>query len=81
MRPVREPMSVPDEPAVSVSIPVYNVEPYLSECLDSVFGQTLPEKEYEVIVVNDGSTDGSLRILQTYAAAHQNMSVISIPNS
>ena len=42
---------------VSVIIPVYNVEQYLKECLDSVINQTL--KDIEIICINDGSTDGS----------------------
>ena len=51
---------------VSVVIPVYNVENYLGECLDSVLGQTL--REIEVLCVDDGSTDRSLEILEAYAA-------------
>ena len=51
-------------PKVSVIIPVYNTEKYLSECLDSMINQTL--KEIEIICVNDGSTGGSLSILQEY---------------
>ncbi len=47
-------------PKVSVIIPVYNVEEYLRECLDSVVNQTL--KEIEIICVDDGSTDNSLEI-------------------
>lgn len=53
-------------PKVSVIIPVYNVEPYLHQCLDSVINQTL--KEIEIICVDDGSTDNSLNILKEYAA-------------
>lgn len=53
-------------PKVSVIIPVYNVEPYLRECLDSVINQTL--REIEIICVDDGSTDASLDILKEYAA-------------
>ena len=49
---------------VSIIMPVYNVERYLRGCLDSVTSQTL--KEVEIIVVNDGSTDNSLSILQEY---------------
>ena len=44
-------------PKVSVIIPVYNVEKYLRECLDSVVNQTL--KDIEIICINDGSTDKS----------------------
>lgn len=51
---------------VSVIIPVYNVEPYLKQCMDSVVGQTL--KDIEIICVDDGSTDNSLDILREYAA-------------
>ncbi len=49
-------------PKVSVIIPVYNVEKYLRECLDSVVNQTL--KDIEIICVDDGSTDSSLEILK-----------------
>lgn len=49
---------------LSIIIPVYNVEPYLRECLDSVFVQDLAD--CEVIAVNDGSTDGSRTILEEY---------------
>lgn len=54
-------------PKISVIIPVYNVEQYLGECLDSVLGQTL--KDIEVICVDDGSTDGSPSVLEEYAAS------------
>jgi glycosyltransferase involved in cell wall biosynthesis len=53
-------------PKVSVIIPVYNTEPYLRRCLDSVIGQTL--REIEIICVNDGSTDDSPAILRKTAA-------------
>ena len=52
-------------PLVSVIIPVYNVEKYLRQCLDSVTAQTL--SDIEIICVNDSSTDGSLSILEEYA--------------
>ena len=51
-------------PKVSVIIPVYNCERYIVESLDSVFSQDYPD--LEVIVINDGSTDGSLEILEQY---------------
>ena len=53
---------------VSVIIPVYNTEQYLEACLDSVLGQTL--KELEVILVNDGSTDSSLKIMEKYQSEY-----------
>ena len=49
---------------VSVVIPVYNGENYISTCLDSLVNQTL--QELEVIVINDGSTDRTLDILNQY---------------
>ena len=50
---------------VSVVIAVYNAETFLRQCLDSVAGQTL--RDMEIICVNDGSTDGSLKVLEEYA--------------
>lgn len=63
---------------VSVIIPVYNVEPYLEECLDSVTGQTL--KELEIICVDDGSTDGSGAILDSYSRKDGRIRVIRQEN-
>lgn len=59
---------------ISVIIPIYNMERYLSECLDSVFGQSL--KEMEVICVDDGSTDKTKEILEEYSRKYSNMSII-----
>ncbi|MBQ8732503.1 MAG: LicD family protein [Oscillospiraceae bacterium] len=53
---------------VSVIVPVYNVEEYLSPCLDTLVNQTL--EEIEIILVNDGSPDQSQAIIDRYAAAH-----------
>ncbi len=47
---------------VSVIVPVFNVEKYLAECLDSILAQTY--SNFEVICINDGSTDSSLDILE-----------------
>lgn len=67
------------EPKVSVIIPVYNVEEYLRQCLDSVINQTL--KEIEIICVDDGSTDSSLEILKEYAAKDHRITVITQQNN
>lgn len=53
-------------PKVSVVVAVYNAEKYLSQCLESILGQTL--RNIEVLCVNDGSTDGSAEILERFAA-------------
>ena len=63
------------EPKVSVIIPVYNVEPFLARCLDSVVGQTL--RDIEIICVDDGSPDRSIDILNRYAAEDARIRVIS----
>lgn len=65
-------------PKVSVVIPVFNVEQYLQECLNSVLNQTL--REIEIICVNDGSYDNSLQILEQYAEKDERISVISQRN-
>ena len=54
-----------DQYLVSILVPVYNVEAYLSQCIDSILAQTY--KNLQVVLVNDGSTDGSLEVCQTYA--------------
>ena len=64
---------------VSIIIPIYNVENYLKECLDSVVGQTL--KDIEIICVNDGSTDNSLAIIKDYAVEDSRIKIIDKKNS
>lgn len=65
---------------LSFIIPVYNVEAYLAECLDSLLEQDIPCEEYEIICVNDGSTDGSLQILRRYEQNFPNVRVIDQEN-
>ncbi len=63
---------------VSVIIPVYNVEEYLGECLNSVVNQTF--EDIEIICVNDGSTDNSLEILNDYALRDNRIKVLTQEN-
>lgn len=63
---------------VSIIIPVYNVEKYLRQCLDSVINQTL--RDIEIICINDGSTDGSADILREYSSADGRITVITQEN-
>ena len=65
-------------PLLSIIIPAYNVETFLPKCLDSIFSQNC--SDFEVICVNDGSTDGTSDLLERYAANHTNLKVISQPN-
>lgn len=67
-----------EKPKVSVVIPVYNVEKYLVECMDSVINQTF--KDIEIICVNDGSTDDSLAILEYYAKLDDRIKIITQEN-
>ena len=63
---------------VTIILPVYNVEPYLRHCLDSVVNQTM--RDIQIICVNDGSTDGSRAILQEYAEQDSRIEIIDQEN-
>lgn len=63
---------------VSIIVPVYNVFDYLGECLDSLVGQTMAKDEYEIVLVNDGSTDGSGDICRSYAENYPENNIIII---
>ncbi|RAP47411.1 MAG: hypothetical protein BZ135_02205 [Methanosphaera sp. rholeuAM6] len=65
-------------PKISVIVPVYNVEQYLERCLDSIVNQSL--KDIEIICINDGSTDNSLKILEEYAKKDDRIIVINQKN-
>lgn len=67
-----------EQPLVTIIIPVYNVESYLSECLDSLLNQDY--KRIEIIAVNDGSTDKSLIILEYYRDFFENYIIINQAN-
>lgn len=66
-------------PKISIIIPVYNVEKYLRRCLDSVRSQTF--SDFEVLCINDGSTDNSKKILDEYADCDSRFIVINKKNS
>ena len=67
-----------NNPKISVIIPVYNVEDYLEECLDSIINQTF--KDLEIICINDGSQDNSLNILEEYAEKDNRIKIITTKN-
>lgn len=66
-------------PAISIVVPIYNVERYLDECLSSIERQTF--SDLEIICVNDGSTDSSLSIAEAHAARDPRIRVIDKPNA
>ena len=63
---------------VSVVVPVYNVENYLRECMDSIINQTF--SDIEIICINDGSTDNSLEILKDYIKKDKRIKIVSKNN-
>lgn len=66
-------------PKYSVVIPIYNVENYLQACIDSVLAQSVPE-DYEIVLIDDGSPDGSGVICDRYAREHTNIRVFHDTN-
>nr|WP_302305392.1 glycosyltransferase family 2 protein [Ruthenibacterium lactatiformans] len=65
-------------PKISVIVPVYNAEKYLGWCVNSILNQTF--RDFELLLVNDGSTDGSLEICNNYAALDSRVRVITKEN-
>lgn len=65
---------------LSIIVPLYNSEKYLPKCLDSLLHQDIPHDKYEIILVNDGSPDGSKQLAEQYAAQFSNIIVLSQPN-
>ena len=66
------------EPLISVIVPVYNVEKYVEECVESILNQTL--KNTEVLIVNDGSTDKSNELVNNLANKDNRITVINQSN-
>lgn len=64
---------------VSIIVPIYNVEKYLKTCIESILNQTL--KEIEIICINDGSTDTSLDILNSFSEKDKRIRIINKSNS
>ena len=67
------------QPEISVIVPAYNAEEYIERCLKSLLGQDF-SKSYEIIVINDGSTDDTLGIVEETAKDHENVRVFSQEN-
>lgn len=65
-------------PKISVIVPVYNAEQYLNQCIESIINQTFTD--YELVLIDDGSTDGSATICQSYARVNPNITVITQKN-
>lgn len=65
---------------LSLIIPVYNVEKYVAKCIESCIDQNLSSVDYEIIIINDGSTDNSLEIVQGIAKGQDNITIFSQKN-
>ena len=65
---------------LSVIVPIYNVEKYIRPCLESIFRQGLDEDNYEIILINDGTKDRSMDVIQDIIACHSNITVIEQEN-
>lgn len=66
---------------ISFIVPVYNCEQYLSDCLDPLLSQDIDKSDYEIICINDGSTDRSLEVLENYAQNYACVTVINNSNA
>lgn len=65
---------------LSIIIPVYNVENYIGKCLESCLNQDIPKNEYEIIVVNDGTKDNSVQVIEKYITPENNIRLIHRKN-
>lgn len=65
---------------LSIIVPVYNVEKYIGACLESIFKQGLDDNQFEVIIVNDGTKDGSMEVIADIICQHDNITVINQEN-
>lgn len=72
--------SVKYDKKLSIIVPVYNVEKYLERCVNSLLDQDLPRDEYEIILINDGSTDNSYEIAKRLAGEHNNIVLLTQDN-
>jgi glycosyltransferase involved in cell wall biosynthesis len=65
---------------LSILIPVFNAAPYLEACVESLFQQDLPEEQFEVLLIDDGSTDDSPAVMARLAEAHPQVRLLTQPN-
>ena len=65
---------------LSIIIPVYNVEAFVGRCIESCLKQDLSPSEYELLIVNDGSQDGSMNVVRQYARQYENIRIIEQEN-
>ena len=66
---------------LSIIIPVCNVELYIGPCLESIYRQGLDDHDFEVVVIDDGSTDHSMRVVKETGSQHHNIHIISLEHA
>jgi len=66
---------------ISFILPAYNVEAYLERCVSTLYMQDIPAEDFEVLIINDGSTDKTLEVAQAIAKKHTNVHVFSQANA
>lgn len=66
---------------ISVIVPIYNADKYLSDCINSIINQTLNFENIQLILVNDGSTDNSLKIAREFSEKYENIELINLEKS
>lgn len=66
---------------LSIIVPMYNVEQYIGSCLDSLLNQGFEDNSYEIIIINDGSTDNSLKIVEDFANRYTNIRIMTQKNA
>ena len=64
---------------LSIIVPVYNAEQYIHTCIESIYKQGLKEEDFEVILVNDGTTDKSFLRIEDFIKVHDNITIINQP--
>ena len=69
-----------DKLKLSIIVPVYNVESYIRDCLNSIFRQRLNEDEFEVIIINDGTEDNSMNVIADIISLHHNIIIVNQEN-
>ena len=65
---------------LSIIIPIYNVEQFIAQCIESIYSQHFPLERFEVIAVNDGTPDHSMDIVKRFAAKYSNLQIINQEN-
>lgn len=65
---------------LSIIVPIYNVEKYVEKCIRSCEAQDISKEDYEIVIINDGSPDNSLKIVERIADEFPNIKIISQPN-